>query len=69
MQVCTQVHVMSEFSIVFNVADSPKGNATRMAHNLGLHLDSSKWTTTTLVPEEEAEARKVTWWGCYVVDK
>ncbi|KAL2272583.1 hypothetical protein FJTKL_06300 [Diaporthe vaccinii] len=45
------------------------GNATRMAHNLGLHLDSSKWTTTALVPEEDAEARKVTWWGCYVVDK
>ncbi|KAK7707843.1 hypothetical protein SLS63_013639 [Diaporthe eres] len=45
------------------------GNATRMAHNLGLHLDSSKWTTTALVPEEIAEARKVTWWGCYVVDK
>lgn len=40
-----------------------------MAHNLGLHLDSSKWTTTVLVPEEEAEARKVAWWGCYVVDK
>lgn len=40
-----------------------------MAHNLGLHLDSSKWTTTALVPEEDAEARKVTWWGCYVVDK
>ncbi|TQN67785.1 Nitrogen assimilation transcription factor nit-4, partial [Colletotrichum shisoi] len=45
------------------------GNATRMAHNLGLHLDGSKWTTAGLVSEEEAEARKVTWWGCYVVDK
>ncbi|KKY34463.1 putative nitrogen assimilation transcription factor nit-4 [Diaporthe ampelina] len=44
------------------------GNATRMAHNLGLHLDSSKWTTTASVSEEEVEARKVTWWGCYVVD-
>ncbi|KZL77348.1 nitrogen assimilation transcription factor nit-4 [Colletotrichum tofieldiae] len=45
------------------------GNATRMAHNLGLHLDCSKWTTVGMVSEEEAEARKVTWWGCYVVDK
>lgn len=45
------------------------GNATRMAHNLGLHLDCSKWTATGLVSEEEAEVRKVTWWGCYVVDK
>lgn len=40
-----------------------------MAHNLGLHMDSSKWTTATSMSEEEAEARKVTWWGCYVVDK
>lgn len=40
-----------------------------MAHNLGLHLDSSKWTTTASVSEEEVETRKVTWWGCYVVDK
>ncbi|KAF4779066.1 fungal specific transcription factor [Colletotrichum scovillei] len=45
------------------------GNATRMAHNLGLHLDCSKWATAGLLTEEEAEARKVTWWGCYVVDK
>ncbi|KAK1673372.1 fungal-specific transcription factor domain-containing protein [Colletotrichum godetiae] len=45
------------------------GNATRMAHNLGLHLDCSKWATAGLLSEEEAEARKVTWWGCYVVDK
>lgn len=40
-----------------------------MAHNLGLHMDSSKWTTATSMSEEEVEARKVTWWGCYVVDK
>ncbi|OHF01744.1 nitrogen assimilation transcription factor nit-4 [Colletotrichum orchidophilum] len=45
------------------------GNATRMAHNLGLHLDCSKWGTAGLLSEEDAEARKVTWWGCYVVDK
>ncbi|GKT41037.1 nitrogen assimilation transcription factor nirA [Colletotrichum spaethianum] len=32
-----------------------------MAHNLGLHLDCSKWTTAGMVSEEEAEARKVTW--------
>ncbi|OLN86848.1 Nitrogen assimilation transcription factor nirA 2 [Colletotrichum chlorophyti] len=31
------------------------GNATRMAHNLGLHLDSSKWTASGLVTEQEAE--------------
>ncbi|VUC35672.1 unnamed protein product, partial [Clonostachys rosea] len=45
------------------------GNATRMAHNLGLHIDCSTWVTTGLITEDEAEVRKVTWWGCFVVDK
>nr|XP_036586915.1 fungal specific transcription factor [Colletotrichum truncatum]KAF6797472.1 fungal specific transcription factor [Colletotrichum truncatum] len=45
------------------------GNATRMAHNLGLNLDCSKWVASGLLSEDEAETRKVTWWGCYVVDK
>ncbi|KAG7110096.1 Nitrogen assimilation transcription factor nit-4 like protein [Verticillium longisporum] len=45
------------------------GNATRMAHNLGLHVDLSDWTSRTPMSPEEVEARKVTWWGCYVVDK
>ncbi|RNJ56474.1 hypothetical protein D7B24_007193 [Verticillium nonalfalfae] len=44
------------------------GNATRMAHNLGLHVDLSDWTSNTPMSPEEVEARKVTWWGCYVVD-
>ncbi|KAF6813793.1 fungal specific transcription factor [Colletotrichum plurivorum] len=45
------------------------GNATRMAHNLGLNLDCSEWTASGLLSETEVETRKVTWWGCYVVDK
>ncbi|KAF4844839.1 Nitrogen assimilation transcription factor nit-4 [Colletotrichum siamense] len=45
------------------------GNATRMAHNLGLNLDCSKFVTSGLLSEDEADTRKVTWWGCYVVDK
>lgn len=45
------------------------GNATRMAHNLGLHMDCSAWVTAGLLSEDEAEVRKVTWWGCFVVDK
>ncbi|CAG9987823.1 unnamed protein product [Clonostachys byssicola] len=40
-----------------------------MAHNLGLHMDCSTWVATGLISEEEAEVRKVTWWGCFVVDK
>lgn len=45
------------------------GNATRMAHNLGLHMECSGWVAAGLISEEEAEVRKVTWWGCFVVDK
>ncbi|KAH0275263.1 hypothetical protein KCU91_g4687, partial [Aureobasidium melanogenum] len=44
------------------------GNAIRMAHNLGLHIDCSAWVAAGLISEEEAEVRKVTWWGCFVVD-
>ncbi|KAG9953639.1 hypothetical protein KCU85_g1154, partial [Aureobasidium melanogenum] len=44
------------------------GNAIRMAHNLGLHMDCSAWVAAGLISEEEAEVRKVTWWGCFVVD-
>lgn len=61
--------VVSEILIAHGHTDSPSGNATRMAHNLGLHLDSSKWTITVSLSDEDSEARKVTWWGCYVVDK
>lgn len=45
------------------------GNATRMAHNLGLHLDCAAWISSGQISEHEAEVRKVTWWGCFVVDK
>lgn len=45
------------------------GNATRMAHNLGLHLDCSPWVSSGQISEDEAEVRKVTWWGCFVTDK
>ncbi|THZ79644.1 hypothetical protein D6C84_07817 [Aureobasidium pullulans] len=44
------------------------GSATRMAHNLGLHMDCSEWVTAGLISGDEAEVRKVTWWGCFVVD-
>lgn len=40
-----------------------------MAHNLGLHMDCSEWVTAGLISGDEAEVRKVTWWGCFVVDK
>lgn len=45
------------------------GMATRMAFNLGLHLDCSRCVTSGLLTQEDAEARNVTWWGCYVLDK
>ncbi|KAH6871801.1 nitrogen assimilation transcription factor nit-4 [Thelonectria olida] len=44
------------------------GNAARMALNLGLNIDCSPWVTSGLISEDEAEVRKVTWWGCYTLD-
>lgn len=40
-----------------------------MAHNLGLQVDISEVDGKTSMTEEEIEVRRVTWWGCYVVDK
>ncbi|KAH7239631.1 nitrogen assimilation transcription factor nit-4 [Fusarium solani] len=45
------------------------GNAARMALSLGLHIDCSQWVASGLISQDEAEVRKVTWWGCYTVDK
>lgn len=56
-------------AIRMSVLTIVKGNATRMAHNLGLHMDCSAWVKAGLITEDEAEVRTVTWWGCFVVDK
>lgn len=40
-----------------------------MAHNLGLQIDIRNVNSKTSMSEEEVEVRRVTWWGCYVVDK
>jgi hypothetical protein len=40
-----------------------------MALSLGLHIDCSQWVASGLISQDEAEVRKVTWWGCYTVDK
>lgn len=45
------------------------GNAVRMALNLGLNIDCSQWVASGLIGEDEAEVRKVTWWGCFTLDK
>ncbi|KAF4124302.1 Fungal trans [Geosmithia morbida] len=45
------------------------GIATRMAFNLGLHLDCSDAVTRGVISCDEAEARSITWWGCYMIDR
>ncbi|KXJ85672.1 fungal-specific transcription factor domain-domain-containing protein [Microdochium bolleyi] len=45
------------------------GMATRMAFNLGLHLDCSHWYQKGHITKEVADLRGVVWWGCYVLDK
>lgn len=41
----------------------------RIAYNLGLNLDCQKWVHQKKITEEEAEIRRITWWGCYLLDK
>lgn len=41
------------------------GMAIRMAQGLGLHLDTSTFTTNLV----EQEIRKRVWWGCFVLDR
>ncbi|KAM0350979.1 hypothetical protein ACHAPU_002757 [Fusarium lateritium] len=43
------------------------GMASRMAMNLGLHCDCSGYTN--MISEDDIEARTVTFWGIYVLDK
>ena len=45
------------------------GMATRMAMNLGLHLDCTPFASKGIISEEEAEVRKIAFWGIYVLDK
>ncbi|KAF9965067.1 hypothetical protein BGZ70_005467 [Mortierella alpina] len=41
------------------------GMATRMAQDLGMHRNSSRWH----LPPLETEIRKRLWWACYVLDR
>ncbi|KAI9485171.1 MAG: fungal-specific transcription factor domain-containing protein [Benjaminiella poitrasii] len=41
------------------------GMAIRMAQDLGLHRDCSRWN----IPECEIELRKRIWYGCYLMDR
>jgi hypothetical protein len=45
------------------------GMATRMAMNLGLHMDCSVCVRDGSLTVDEAEDRAVTWWGVYLLDK
>lgn len=45
------------------------GMASRMAMNLGLHLDTSGYASRGIISYEDVEARKVAFWGIYVLDK
>jgi hypothetical protein len=43
--------------------------ATAMAFNLGLHIDCSSAVEDGVIDGEEAEARNITWWGCYMLNR
>lgn len=41
----------------------------RIAYNLGLNHDCTDWVRQGKITEDEAEIRKITWWGCFLLDK
>jgi len=41
------------------------GMAIRMAQDMGLHRDSSKWN----LDARQAEIRKRLWWACFMSDR
>ncbi|GKZ97564.1 hypothetical protein AnigIFM59636_000951 [Aspergillus niger] len=45
------------------------GMAIRIAYNLGLNHDCAAWVEQGKITEDEAEVRKITWWGCFLLDK
>ncbi|KAL3588304.1 hypothetical protein FPOAC2_10457 [Fusarium poae] len=45
------------------------GMASRMAMNLGLHCDCSSYAVKSMITEDDVEARTVTFWGIYILDK
>ena len=46
-----------------------EGMAIRMAVDLGYQHNCEKWVTQKLISAEEAHMRKVTFWGCFVLDR
>lgn len=43
--------------------------SVRLSFDLGLHLDMTPYVIKGLMSAEEAEVRKITFWGCFVVDQ
>lgn len=45
------------------------GMAMRLSFDLGLHIDSTAYVESGAMTKLEAEARQVTFWGCFVVNQ
>ncbi|CAK7228636.1 hypothetical protein SCUCBS95973_006945 [Sporothrix curviconia] len=45
------------------------GMASKMAFNLGLHLDCDNMVKSGLISQDEGDLRKAVWLGCYALDK
>ncbi|KIV93456.1 hypothetical protein PV10_04668 [Exophiala mesophila] len=45
------------------------GMSFRMAGDLGLNVDVSPMNESSRLPEEDIDARRITFWGCFLFDK
>jgi hypothetical protein len=42
--------------------------AIRLSIDLGLHLNHTRYVRNGVLDEREAEVRRVTWWGVFMLD-
>ena len=45
------------------------GMSIRMAVDMGIHLNCDCWVEKNIISKEEADMRKFTFWGCFVLDR
>lgn len=43
--------------------------AMRLSFDLGLHVDCTPYVQAGIITDIEAEARRVAFWGCFVVNQ
>lgn len=57
------------FDDMFCTDELHQGMAMRLSFDLGLHIDMTPYVQSGRMDAAEAEVRKITFWGCFIVDQ